>query len=236
MFRFKRFTIEQDCTPMKVGTDGVLLGAWVALRGDEKRILDIGTGTGLIALMIAQRTENYAPNIDAVEIHEESAAQARRNILASQWQDRISVYLSDIKDFEQFDKYDLIVTNPPYFVDSLLSPSVGRTKARHTTELNFSDLVSSAMRLLKPTGRLAVILPVTESQIFDNEANGKLYLSRRCHLYSRENHPAKRYLSEYTIEKSDDVPFIEKLTIEGAKHLDYTQEYRKLTSEFYLKF
>ncbi len=237
MFRFKRFSIEQDRTPMKVGTDGVLLGAWVSVRGDERRVLDIGTGTGLIALMLAQRLDNEDVYIDAVEIDEASAIQARENVAASPWARQVAVCHSDIQSFSPFAKYDLIVTNPPYFVDSLLSPNPGRTAARHTTELSFSDLIASVVRLLNPEGRLSLILPIVESQCFEQEAVGKLRLVRRCRLFGRETLPAKRDLCEYVLNDStEELQPQESLTIESGGRHQYTAQYRELTREFYLKF
>ncbi len=216
---------------MKVGTDGVLLGAWVSIEEGCRRVLDIGTGTGLIALMVAQRTEKMEKVesvealmdgvlIDGVEIDEESAAQARENVERSEWGSRVSIYHSDIQSFHSSErgeliekndsaekndlakKYDLIVTNPPYFVDSLKSPNSSRTIARHTTDLSFRDLALAAVRLLNPDGgRFALILPVAESKLFDAEALGRLVLVRRCEVFSREGSPAKRVMSEYTLSK-----------------------------------
>ncbi len=220
---------------MKVGTDGVLLGAWVGIRGSERNILDIGTGSGVIALMMAQR--NSGAMVDAVEIEAESAQQASENFEASDWSDRLVVHHVDIQGFNSDLKYDLIVTNPPYFVESLLSPDAGRTTARHTTQLSFSELIEAVIKRLKPDGRFAMILPVEESQMFDREAEGRLHLTRRCAVYGREDLAAKRYLSEYvSCCKSVDKIVEERLVIEGASRGEYTAEYRELTREFYLKF
>lgn len=235
MFRFKQFSVNDDRSSMKVGTDGVLLGAWVGLDGSERRILDIGTGSGLIALMMAQR--NCSVEVDAVEIESESVEQAADNFEASEWSDRVFVYHSDIQSFTPADKYDLIVSNPPYFVESLLSPDAGRTTARHTTQLTFSELVEAVVRLLRNDGRLALILPVMESQLFDNEADGKLLLTRRCEVFGRDGLPSKRLLSEYMLcGQPIQLLESESLVIEGDKRGDYTAEYRELTREFYLKF
>ncbi len=236
MFRFKRFAVAQDRTAMKVGTDGVLLGAWVALGGCEARMLDIGAGSGLIALMLAQRSELSGARIDAVEIDDASAEQANDNIEMSPWSDRVELVHSDIQSFMPKERYDLIISNPPYFVDSLHSPVASRSVARHTTELSFEDLIASAVRLLKPMGRFAVILPVAESKIFDDLACGHLTLVRRCVVYGREGVAPKRYMSEYISgEASCDVS-VEELTIEGSSRGDYSEEYRRLTANFYLKF
>ncbi len=238
MFEFKHFTIEQDRTAMKVGTDGVLLGAWVALSGDERRILDIGTGTGLIAVMMAQRTDNESVWIDAVEIDKSSAEQAAENVSRSDWAEQIEVHRVDIQSFTPSEGYDLIITNPPYFVGSLLSPDKGRTTARHTEELTFKELVRSSVMLLNQEGRLALILPTAEAQLFDKEAIDKLQLVRRCMVFGKAGAAAKRVMSEYRLSNgAEQQPqTIEQLTIRGGDPFDFTDEYKKITSDFYLKF
>lgn len=234
MFRFKRFAVEDDRSSMKVGTDGVLLGAWAKIDGSEQRILDIGTGCGLIALMMAQRTIDA--NIDAVEIDSSSAEQAGENFAASEWSDRLELFHTDIKCFDRAEKYDLIISNPPFFVDSLLSPNMSRSNARHTTKLTFSELVNSVVRLLKQYGRYVMILPPDESEIFDNEAFGQLSLVRRCSVHGRVDLPAKRYMNEYILYNDLSHFTDEKIVIEGEKRGDYSDEYRDLTADFYLKF
>lgn len=234
MFRFKQFTIEQDRTAMKVGTDGVLLGAWVSLRGDEGRILDIGTGTGVIALMLAQRS---GAMVDGVEIDSDGAEQARENAEMSSWAERVAIYCCDIQSYVCGDGgYDLIVSNPPYFVSSMLSPSAQRTKARHTTDLSFRDLGEAVVRMLNPNGRFALILPPVEMQLFEREVGGELFVVRRCDVYSRVGVAVKRQLCEFSRTPSEGEPQNETLIIEGETHLQYTDEYRDLTREFYLKF
>lgn len=195
MFRFKQFAIEQDRTPMKVGTDGVLLGAWVRVGGDERRILDIGTGTAVIALMMAQRCAEAM--VDGVEIDEASAEQARENVEASPWSDRVAIHHSQVQSFTPSYNYDLIVANPPYFVDSLLSPDEGRSVARHTTELSFEELTDAVVRLLDDGGRFALILPVVESERFEGVCSDRLECVRRCEVVSREGLLPKRILAEY---------------------------------------
>lgn len=219
---------------MKVGTDGVLLGAWVAISGEEERILDIGTGTALIALMMAQR--NSTAEIDGVEIDRQSAEQAVENVARSEWRERVSIHHTDIQSYEPDESYDLIITNPPYFVDSLLSPNSARSVARHTTDLSFRELALSAQRLLKANGRIALILPTAESQLFDAEALGRLSLLRRCEVFSREGAPVKRVMSEYTLPRFDRAITREELTIESGEPPQFTAEYKKLTRDFYLKF
>ncbi len=237
MFKFKRFAVEQDRTSMKVGTDGVLLGAWVDVRGCEGRILDIGTGTGVIALMMAQRVDDESVTIDTVEIDTESAEQARENIERSDWSKQLTVHNVGIQNFKPEFKYDLIVSNPPYFVDSLLSPNRGRTTARHTTELSFRELVEAVERLLSDDGRFALILPAAESQLFDKEADGVFRLIRRCSVLSRAGGAVKRYMSEYCLVGCDMVSKEdESIVIYAEQAGEYTAEYKELTRDFYLKF
>ncbi len=248
MFQFKKFTIKQDRTAMKVGTDGVLLGAWVDLNSTDYRSLDIGSGTGLIALMLAQRlqekqsksqNENTKPNdsyiIDAVEIDKDSAEQATENTEASPWSKNVNLHNVSIADFKSSFKYDMIVSNPPFFSDSLLCPDKSRSAARHTVSLTFDDLITVVVRLLQPTGRFSLILPTTESEKFEMAASGQLYLSRRCNIKSRVDGDIKRVMSEYRMKKTDNVIY-EELSIREANSNEYTQEYKDLTSKFYLKF
>ena len=158
-FRFKQFAVEQDDVAMKVGTDGVLLGAWANCEG-AKRILDIGTGTGVIALQMAQR--NAEAQIHAVEIDEAAAKRARANFDNSPWAERLNVEQTAVQEFSPAEKFDLIVSNPPYFVDSLLPPDTKRSTARHTHDLTFEELDNAVARLLAGDGKFALILPVTE--------------------------------------------------------------------------
>ncbi len=232
MFQFKQFAIEQDRTPMKVGTDGVLIGAWATVEEADRHALDIGCGTGLIALMIAQRS---GAMVDAVEIEKDSAEQARENIAASEWSERVSVETINIADFKQSYTYDLIVSNPPFFCDSLLSPDKGRTTARHTTMLSFAQLADAAARLLSPNGRFALILPPNESERFEREAIGKLYLSRRCLVKGRVSSDVKRVMSEYKLSPTHSAS-CKEFAIREAEGNEYSAEYRTLTKDFYLKF
>ena len=147
---------------MKVGTDGVLLGAWAAVRPQDRRMLDIGTGTGLIALMLAQR----APEAHVTGVDIDDVGQARENAAASPWSGRVAFAQCPVQEFETPEPFDLIVSNPPFFVDSLTCPDRGRTAARHAVHLPFGDLRDAVLRLLAPGGRFAVILPTAESGAF----------------------------------------------------------------------
>jgi tRNA1Val (adenine37-N6)-methyltransferase len=156
-FQFKQFMIRQDRTPMKVGTDGVLLGAWAG-SGWLLNILDVGTGTGLIALMMAQRFTGA--HVDAVELDPESASQAAENVAGSPFARRVAVHQADFLTWDPGKKYDLIVCNPPFFKDSLQSPDPGRTVARHEDSMPLADLIRRCNDLLVPGGGLSLILPV----------------------------------------------------------------------------
>ena len=229
-FRFKQFAVEQDDVAMKVGTDGVLLGAWAACDG-AKRILDIGTGTGVIALMLAQR--NTEAHIQAVEIDETATQRARSNFDMSPWAERLDVECCAVQAFNPAEKFDLIISNPPYFVDSLLPPDAKRSTARHTHDLSFEELDKAVCRLLADDGRFALILPTAE---FDKYLTiTQLYLVRRCDVYPKTDADIKRVMAEFAKHEILDAKH-ETITIEQDKRGDYTDEYRTLTKDFYLKF
>lgn len=230
IFHFKRFAVHHDRCTMKVGTDAVLLGSWVNILG-AKRILDIGTGSGVIALMLAQRTSDDVV-IDAIEIEGSDADQAKENVLNSSWPKKIDVHQKSLQEFNSDRQYDLITSNPPYFIKSLLPPSQGRIKARHTNELTFEELISHSLRLLNTDGRLALILPFTEGNIFKSLAQeSKLYLLRETAFYSRKEKPQERWLLEFgRVEQavaSDQIILYEDNAVK-------TKEYINLTKDFYL--
>ena len=231
-FRFKQFTIRQENAAMKVGTDGVLLGAWAEVSG-AKTILDIGTGTGLIAIMLAQRSQT---KIDAVEIDEASFIQAKENVTRCPWSSRIALYHNSFQGFssEQNVNYDLIVSNPPYFIKSLKSPQAARNSARHNQELSQDDLVEGVVKLLKNEGIFSAIFPYIEGNIFVAKAAAKgLFCSKRVNVIGKQGTGVKRLLLEFRKQK---LPFEEsELTIRD-KDDGFTQEYRLLTKDFYLAF
>ena len=156
-FQFKQFTVHQQHCAMRVGTDGTLLGAWAQASDGACRILDIGTGTGLIALMMAQRYPQAM--VTAIDIDDGAVRQAKENVSSSPFADRINVIKADVLTFEDMEKYDSIVCNPPFFEDSLTCPDPQRTEARHTVTLGYRQLMKSAFRLLKDDGRFSVIIP-----------------------------------------------------------------------------
>lgn len=237
-FRFKRFAIEQAETTMKVGTDGVLLGAWVRIDPAARRYLDVGTGTGVIALMLAQRTEaSDDVQVDAVEVDEPSAREAARNVAASPWAERVTVFRDDIRVFAPAVRYDHVVANPPWFVESLHCPSQERTRARHADLLPFGELIRAVRGLLAERGRFSVVLPTDGHDRFVAEAVRQgLSLARRTTVYSLPEQPPKRVLLEFSTENAPR-PQEEQLLIETGRTIgDYTDEYRRLTGDFYLKF
>lgn len=218
---------------MKVGTDGVLLGAWVALRPTDRRILDIGTGTGVIALMLAQR----APGAVVTGIDIAPVAEARRNADASPWGDRLRFEQLSVQRFEA-EPFDLIVSNPPFFVESLLCPDAGRTLARHAVGLPFDELRDAVLRLLAPEGRFALVLPVTEAERFLSLCAGRLCLVRRTEVRTTPRRAPKRVLLELRrVEAAAGCDAeLRTLTVGTGEHETYTEEYRALTRDFYLKF
>lgn len=219
---------------MKVGTDGVLLGAWADLTDKDLRILDIGTGTGLIALMAAQRTEAWGAEVVGVEIDPESATDATENVAHSPWAERVGIDSCAIQEFDSKAPFDHILSNPPYFVDSLLSPNKGRTTARHTTSLTFDELTHAASRLLSDGGALSLVLPYdAASDITLSAVRAGLFLTRRTDIKSKPTGKALRSLLEF--RRTPSATLRTELTIHTPEG-GFTEEYRRLTRDFYLKF
>jgi tRNA1Val (adenine37-N6)-methyltransferase len=217
---------------MKVGTDGVLLGAWVEVNGAE-RILDVGAGTGLIALMCAQRSGSF---IDAVEVDTDSSDQAAVNCKNSPWKDRIEVHCRTFQQYaiEARVTYDVIVSNPPFFRNSLKPPDSKRSLARHDDRLNSESLIHYSIKLLSPAGRLALILPYDQSDQFINQAwFYDLYMVRKTAV---RPYPGKNYtrcMIEFSRQHTANFVSNE-ITIRKGAGDGYTEEYKALTSEFYL--
>ncbi len=235
IFRFKQFSISQKRSAMKVGTDGVLLGAWTDLSHRPESILDVGAGTGLIALMLAQRS--VAPVIDAVEIDADAYEEAVENFENSPWGDRLFCYHADFRTFyrEIEEVYDLIISNPPYFEEPSSQEMMitqGRRRARFTSALSFQALFEGVGKLLAPNGKWALIAPRSaENSILQKGTEHHLYLQRRLRVRGRESTPVKRSLLLFGWEKES---FREaELILEITRHR-YTQEYQALTKDFYL--
>lgn len=232
-FTFKRFHIDHSRCAMKVGTDGVLIGAWCRLP-DEGRILDIGTGTGLIALMAAQRSPHAL--VTAIDMDAACVAQARGNVAASPWGGRIEVVGKPLQEFFPQERFDAIVSNPPYFEESLLPPDERRTAARHTCSLPFPDLARAAVRLLAGGGRFSLILPAGGAERFLSAARGLLYLTRRCDVWTTPSSGVRRVMMEFVPQPAGVLPQTGRLVIEEGGEMRYSAEYRALTRDFYLKF
>lgn len=232
-FQFKKFTIYHDKCAMKVGTDAVLLGAWTDTF-QCKRILDIGTGTGIISLMLAQRS--FA-EIDAIDIDKDACIQATENVIASPFVERIKVMHSSCTDFVMSNpqkKYDLIVSNPPYFINSLKCPDNKRAVARHTDTLRLTDLIREACTLLSSTGRIALVLPHEQlKEIRELASINHLYIHRQTDVIPTPGASPKRLLIELSVTE-ENTKKRDTLIIEEARH-QYTPEYITLTKEFYLK-
>ena len=235
---------------MKVGTDGVLLGAWCrVIPRQDKAILDIGTGTGVIALQLAQRTEGSNTRIEAVETDPAACGAARRNFEASEWSERLVMHPPmTVQEFARVaargavahEKFDHIVSNPPYFVDSLSSPDPARSTARHTSSLPYEDFISVCDKLLDPHGRVSLILPAgseTSKMITVAGAVG-FVVSRRTEVHSTQKSGPKRTLLEFSRHDAtvDSDAGSTSLVIQNAGPGTFSEEYRSLTRDFYLYF
>ena len=217
---------------MKVGTDGVLLGAWADVA-EDRSILDVGTGSGIIAIMAAQR--NATAHITALDIDADAVAQAQTNILATPWHNRIACKHFDIKAFASDAKFDHIISNPPYFVEKTHSPNAQRSLARSAESLPFRVLVESAERLLNEGGKLSVVLPTESALLFRYEAFERLWLSRLCSVVTVEGDAPKRTLMEFVRTSEPLMPRCEELVIQ-QRDGSYSPKYRELTKDFYLNF
>lgn len=234
-FEFKKFKIKQDKCAMKVSTDAVLLGAWVNPTKNSK-ILDIGTGTGVIAMMLAQKSPDIA--VTAIDIDKVSTEQAKENVESSVFKNQISVEHISFQELAQKPgpKFNLIVTNPPYFIDSLKSNDDTRKIARHNDSLSFADLISGVKKLLDEKGKFCLILPNNEAKLFREMAESKgLYLSKLMRVKTHpEKDVEKRHLMQFEFRESE---FSEStLLIEEETPRSYTREYRELTKDYYIGF
>ncbi len=229
-FTFKQFTICDSGAAMKVGTDGVLLGAWTSPHG--QRILDIGTGSGLIALMLAQRNPDAI--IDAIDIDPDAVRQAQANFKASPWANRLTAQTADINTFSA-PPYDLIVANPPFFTNALPAHGQARHQARHTDTLTLPQLFASASRLLQQQGQLAVVLPnQVRLEAIARAEQSALFLHRATTVFTLPTSPPKRVLLQFSPTPASIIQ-TDHLHIHDLNN-NYTQEYIKLTRDFYLNF
>ncbi|MBS1489634.1 MAG: methyltransferase [Bacteroidetes bacterium] len=229
-FHFKQFSVRHDLASMKVGTDAVLLGVWVELK-EAKHILDVGTGCGIIALMLAQRSHNDVL-IEGLDIDEPSLRQAHENGVRTPWRHRLQFHLSSLQEYKPVHQYDLIVCNPPYFTNSLLPPGVKRKQARHTGTLSFTELITFSKKMLTHNGRLVLILPTAEGTAFKELAiDSQLYLSKETAVFTKPGKPQERWLLEFSLSSGKvTTGKIVLFEVNGNK----TQAYQELTNEFYL--
>ena len=272
-FRFKQFTVWHDRCAMKVGTDGVLLGAWCPLPNSAAsnspqgvlypRILDIGTGSGLIALMLAQRLSSQSPiannlytidTIDAIDIDADAVAQAQYNFEQSPWSFHLHAHHSTLQDwspslqrsdlqvkrssseanFKRSNLYSLIVSNPPYFQDSLKNPNAQRATARHTDTLSYAELIAHSARLLQEDGILALVLPIeAEQEILTLAADHGLHPTHITYVHSKPGKPAKRLLIALSPISNTQYPIANTMYIE-SENAPRSDEYKELTKDFYL--
>lgn len=232
-FQFKKFLIKQEKSAMRVGTDGVLLGAWADVS-NAKNILDIGTGTGLIAIMLAQRSE---AKITGIEIEYNAAFEASENAQNSPWKERIHIINQPFQNFaiQTTERFDTIVSNPPFFSNAIKNQHEQKSIARHNHLLPFADLIDGVLMLLTSNGKFSIILPVNEANDFTNLAeNSGLFLSKRLEIKPSTLKIANRYLMEFSKNKVDTI--IDTLSIFEDNCTNYTTAYKQLTADFYLNF
>lgn len=233
-FQFKQFYVKHDLCAMKVGTDGVLLGAWAGWHDDYQHILDIGTGSGLVALMLAQRFPHAL--LTGIDIDADAALQAADNFKASPWNKRLHAQHVSLQEFalSNTTRFDLIVSNPPFFQNSLKNPDLHRSTARHTDTLPHTSLVKIAADLLTEQGVLCVILPAEQTDAFSHlAASSQLQMHKRLDIYPTPQRPAKRTLLALS-KTTPASPTHEKLIIEMEGRHNYSPDYLHLTSAFYL--
>jgi len=222
--------VRHDLASMKVGTDAVLLGAWTDIK-NTKHILEVGTGCGVITFMLAQRTPEGVI-IEGLDIDEPSIRQACENGLRTPWHHRLQFHLSSFQEYKPAHQYDLIVSNPPFFINSLLPPQAKRKQARHAGTLSFAELITFSKSMLTRNGRLALILPTAEGNLFKELATAsQLYLSKETAVFTKPGKPQERGLLEFSLSSgkatTDKIVLFE---INGNK----TKAYQELTDEFYL--
>ena len=231
-FQFKQFTIHQQHCAMKVGTDGTLLGSWASAPAGACRILDVGTGTGLIALMMAQRFPEA--QVTGIDIDTDAVGQASENALESPFKERIMIREGDVTRMEDTDGCDAIVCNPPFFDRSLTCPDQQRTEARHTVSLTYRQLMESAFRLLKDDGRLSVIIPADCRSRLESEAHlVGFFISRICSIQTTPKKTPKRYMIEFRKQPVKEIDT--ECGIIELSPQERSPWYQQLINDFYIK-
>lgn len=231
-FQFKQFTIHQQRCAMKVGTDGTLLGAWAQVPTASARILDIGTGTGLIALMMAQRFPDAS--VFGIDIDPDAISQAQENVNASPFANRIKICKANILDFNDPKGFDAIVSNPPFFINSLTCPDRQRTMARHAVGLTYEGLMHATYKLLNPHGVFSLVIPSEcQSALEDKAIMEGFFVTRICHIRTTPKKNPKRQLIEFSKYPVDKL-FIEKGIIEETPNVR-SLWYQQLTKDFYIR-
>lgn len=235
-FQFKQFSINQDQCAMKIGTDGVLLGAWSKIDNHPRNILDIGAGTGVISLMLAQRSD--APAIDALEINPDAYEQSVENFENSPWDDRLFCYHAEFTEFvaemfEEEETYDIIVSNPPFYTEEVSSGNSKRDQARMSSSLPFEDLIEGTSLILSENGIFNVVIPNKEETTFIQLASQfELFPFEIMRVKGTATAEIKRSLLAFSFEQKD--PKFSELIIETERH-QYTDAYKELVKDFYLK-
>ena len=235
-FQFKQFTVWHDRCAMKVGTDGVLAGALAPIDGCQ-HIMDVGTGSGLIALMLAQRAPEA--QITAIEIDPNAASQAKENFSASPWKERIELVEGDFNCYDSPISYDLIVSNPPYFTDALRNPDSQRSMARHNDTLNYHQLFLHARKLLKKNGLCCLIIPAEAERFVNDMAIANHFFPQQVtSIFTKPGKPCRRLFITYWRGSENDLSYPDVIHQKSFFLMDkdsqYTPEYRQLTEDFYL--
>ncbi len=230
-FHFKQFSVKQDRCAMKVNTDGVLLGTWASGRG-AARILDIGTGTGVIALMLSQ--QNPEAKITAIDIDEKAYLQAKENFAASLWNKNLVAQHIGLQNFSNETKFDVIISNPPYFIQDYKTEDEAKNVAKHSTALSYDELLEGINRLLSDNGKAFLIIPIFNLPLLQTKAeNLEIYLTKLTEVTAVESKPPYVVLIQLERERREVVK--SHLLIQKATG-EFTQEYKELTKEYYLKF
>lgn len=237
MFRFKQFNVQQDKAAMKVGTDAILLGAWANFDPKTERVLDVGAGTGILSLMLAQRFPKS--KVDAVEIEKRAFEECKSNFEHSKWSSRLTVVHQSIQDYvdslqQSGLRYDAIISNPPFFKETILPSSKERTIARNSISLSFQDLIQTVSQLLTSNGLFSTIIPYKDESDFRVLCEQKgLFANQICRVIGTPDSDFKRSLLRFSFENR--TPEFSEICIENTRH-KYTPEFVELTKDFYLNF